>query len=195
MRPPGPAEADARLWAIVTATVRPLSGRGGPRPPGGVPGQAAGGRSADPAPGGALPLPQAATPAGQAKPILSPPPEFPARTKPASRPPAAPAPLEPGRRRRLERGRDTPAGVIDLHGLDQDQARDALTRFVMRAVAERRRTVLVITGKGALGDGVLRRRVPEWLGQAPLRPLIAGHSEAHRRHGGEGALYVALRRG
>jgi DNA-nicking Smr family endonuclease len=70
-----------------------------------------------------------------------------------------------------------------------------LTRFVMRAVAERRRTVLVITGKGALGDGVLRRRVPEWLGQAPLRPLIAGHSEAHRRHGGEGALYVALRRG
>jgi DNA-nicking Smr family endonuclease len=52
----------------------------------------------------------------------------------------------------------------------------------------------VITGKGALGDGVLRRRVPEWLAEAPLRSLIAGISEAHRRHGGGGALYVAIRR-
>jgi len=56
------------------------------------------------------------------------------------------------------------------------------------------RAVLVITGKGALGDGVLRRHTPEWLAQPPLREHIAGISEAHRRHGGEGALYVALRR-
>jgi DNA-nicking Smr family endonuclease len=69
-----------------------------------------------------------------------------------------------------------------------------LTGFVLRSFAEGRRMLLVITGKGALGDGVLRRRVPEWLAQPPLRPMIAGLSEAHRRHGGEGALYVALRR-
>jgi DNA-nicking Smr family endonuclease len=54
--------------------------------------------------------------------------------------------------------------------------------------------VLVITGKGALGAGVLRRHVPEWLAAPPLRSAVAGLSEAHRRHGGEGALYVALKR-
>jgi DNA-nicking Smr family endonuclease len=102
--------------------------------------------------------------------------------------------LEPGRRRRLDRGRDAPAAVIDLHGLNQDQAREALTRFILRGREEHRRTILVITGKGALGDGVLRRRVPEWLSEAPLRQVVAGLSFAHRRHGGDGALYVALKR-
>jgi DNA-nicking Smr family endonuclease len=52
----------------------------------------------------------------------------------------------------------------------------------------------VITGKGVGGDGVLKRRVPDWLAAPPLRDHIAGLSEAHRRHGGEGALYVALKR-
>jgi DNA-nicking Smr family endonuclease len=54
--------------------------------------------------------------------------------------------------------------------------------------------VLVITGKGALGDGVLRRRTPEWLAEPPLRSVVAGVSEAHRARGGAGALYVALKR-
>jgi DNA-nicking Smr family endonuclease len=83
---------------------------------------------------------------------------------------------------------------VDLHGLNQDQARSALTGFMLHAFAAHRRIVLVITGKGALGDGVLRRRVPEWLAEPPLRAVVAGLSEAHRRHGGEGALYVALKR-
>jgi len=52
----------------------------------------------------------------------------------------------------------------------------------------------VITGRGARGDGVLRRAAPEWLAASHLRPVVAGVSEAHRRHGGEGALYVALKR-
>jgi DNA-nicking Smr family endonuclease len=60
--------------------------------------------------------------------------------------------------------------------------------------AQGRRAILVITGKGALGDGILRRRVPEWLASAPLREAVAGLAEAHRRHGGGGALYVALKR-
>ena len=91
-------------------------------------------------------------------------------------------------------GREAIGGRIDLHGLNQDEARVALTAFVADASSRGVRGVLIITGKGALGDGVLRRRAPEWLGQPPLRPLIAGISEAHRRHGGEGALYVALKR-
>jgi DNA-nicking Smr family endonuclease len=54
--------------------------------------------------------------------------------------------------------------------------------------------VLVITGKGIRGDGVLRRLTPEWLAAPHLRAVVAGISEAHRRHGGEGALYIALKR-
>jgi DNA-nicking Smr family endonuclease len=91
-------------------------------------------------------------------------------------------------------GREPLGGRVDLHGLSQDRARSVLTTFIEGASARGDRGVLVITGKGALGDGVLRRRVPEWLAAAPLRPLIAGVSEAHRRHGGAGALYVALKR-
>jgi DNA-nicking Smr family endonuclease len=112
----------------------------------------------------------------------------------APRHPSPPQPIEPGRRRRLERGRDEVGGTIDLHGLDQDRARAALTAFLLRGWAEHRRIILVNTGKGALGDGILRRRVPEWLAEPPLRQIVAGLSEAHRRHGGEGAIYVALKR-
>jgi len=94
----------------------------------------------------------------------------------------------------LASGRDVVDGRLDLHGLTQDQAKAALAAFVLRGHAEGRRAILVITGKGLQGEGVLRRRVPQWLAEAPLRPLVAGLSEAHRRHGGAGALYVALKR-
>ncbi len=69
-----------------------------------------------------------------------------------------------------------------------------LLNFLRRAQAEGWRAVLVITGKGTRSDGVLRRRAPEWLADPSLRSVVAGVSEAHRRHGGEGALYVALKR-
>jgi DNA-nicking Smr family endonuclease len=91
-------------------------------------------------------------------------------------------------------GREAIGARIDLHGLSQAGAQAALAAFVEDACARGLRGVLVITGKGLLGDGVLRRRVPEWLAEPPLRSLVAGISEAHRRHGGSGALYVALKR-
>ncbi len=91
-------------------------------------------------------------------------------------------------------GREAIGGRIDLHGLGHDAARAALTSFIADASARGLRGVLVITGKGTLGDGVLRRRTPEWLAEPSLRPMIAGISEAHRRHGGAGALYIALKR-
>lgn len=78
--------------------------------------------------------------------------------------------------------------------MNQDAARSALSAFLERSAADGWRAVLVITGKGLRGDGVLRRRVPEWLAEPHLRQLVAGVSEAHHRHGGEGALYVALKR-
>jgi DNA-nicking Smr family endonuclease len=83
---------------------------------------------------------------------------------------------------------------LDLHGLDQERARSILVAFLLRAQDEGSRAVLVITGKGFLGDGILRRRTPEWLASPGLRTVVAGVSEAHRRHGGEGALYVALKK-
>ncbi|HEY3797908.1 MAG TPA: Smr/MutS family protein [Caulobacteraceae bacterium] len=106
----------------------------------------------------------------------------------------APQGLEAGLHRRVVRGREHLAARIDLHGLSHDAARSALTGFVERAARDGWRAVLVITGKGAQGDGVLRRRVPDWLAEPPIRAHVAGVSEAHRKHGGEGALYVALKR-
>jgi DNA-nicking Smr family endonuclease len=96
--------------------------------------------------------------------------------------------------RRLTRERDPLGPRLDLHGLDQAQAHGRLFGFLRQAQAEGWRAVLVITGKGVSGDGVLRRLTPEWLASPALHDVIAGVSEAHRRHGGAGALYVALKR-
>jgi DNA-nicking Smr family endonuclease len=102
--------------------------------------------------------------------------------------------IEPRRKHRIAREREEIGARIDLHGMDQDRARAALDGFLRRAWDEGYRAVLVITGKGLQGDGVLKRRTPEWLAAPHLAPIVAGISEAHRKHGGEGALYVALKR-
>lgn len=102
--------------------------------------------------------------------------------------------IEPNRRHRIAKEREEIGARIDLHGLTQDRARVALDAFLQRAFDDGWRAVLVITGKGVQGDGVLKRRVPDWLGAAHLTHIVAGISEAARHHGGEGALYVALKR-
>jgi DNA-nicking Smr family endonuclease len=102
--------------------------------------------------------------------------------------------IEPNRQHRIAKEREEIGARLDLHGLDQDRARVVLENFLRRAWDEGWRAVLVITGKGVKGDGILRRRAPEWLAAPHLSPIVAGISEAHRRHGGEGALYVALKR-
>ncbi|HKR87801.1 MAG TPA: Smr/MutS family protein, partial [Phenylobacterium sp.] len=102
--------------------------------------------------------------------------------------------IEPNRHHRIARERDEIAARLDLHGYDQDRARAVLESFLHRAWDEGFRAVLVITGKGLQGDGILRRRTPEWLAAPHLAKIVAGVSEAHRRHGGAGALYVALKR-
>ncbi|MDB5441426.1 MAG: mismatch repair protein MutS [Caulobacteraceae bacterium] len=103
--------------------------------------------------------------------------------------------IEPNRGRRLERERDELEARLDLHGLDHDRARANLERFLLEAWRRNHRAVLVITGKGEDGVGVLRRALPGWLAAPGLREIVAGLSQAHRRHGGEGAFYVALKRG
>lgn len=161
---------ETRLWALVAATVRPLPGR----------------RVV--APAQAEPEPPAQAPT--LKPYVA----AAHKTQPRPAPKSPPGDIEPGRKRRLTRERDPIELRLDLHGLDQDRARAVLHRFLAKAQAEGARAVLVITGKGFQGDGVLRRRAPDWLAEPALRGVVAGVSEAHRRHGGEGALYVALKR-
>jgi DNA-nicking Smr family endonuclease len=124
---------------------------------------------------------------------------------PAARPGRnALAPLTPGstanidRRTsdRFRRGELTIEGRIDLHGMTQTQAHSALAAFVHRAWNERRRCVLVITGKGSFtgGLGVLRQAVPRWLGDPALRPMIVAIQPAQPKDGGDGALYVLIKR-
>ncbi len=91
---------------------------------------------------------------------------------------------------RLRRGRAEPAATLDLHGFREAEAYRALERFLVRAQGEDNRLVLVITGKG----GVLQKNLPRWLAENAFRNLVAGLSQAHIRHGGSGAFYVALRR-
>lgn len=178
-----PLKADEiRLWTLVASTVRPAPGRTLPKPPD-------------------LPPPEApaATPPKRVKlkgaqPAAVAAPPRPAPPAPAPKTPAPPGAIEPLRKRRIARERDPIGARLDLHGLDQDRARVALHAFLQRAHAEGLRAVLVITGKGTLGDGVLRRRAPDWLSEPQVRPLIAGFSPAERHHGGDGALYIALKR-
>lgn len=102
--------------------------------------------------------------------------------------------IEPNRKRRIVKEHDPIGARLDMHGLDQDQARATLEAFIRRAYDDGHRAVLVITGKGKVGHGVLKLRTPEWLAGPAVREMIAGVSTADQRHGGEGALYVALKR-
>jgi DNA-nicking Smr family endonuclease len=115
-----------------------------------------------------------------------------------------PPPLAPlGRRmkQRVARGKETIDDRLDLHGYTQAQAHGALRHFLSAAQARGTKLVVVVTGKGgsrrADGEGesgVLRRQVPLWLKLPEFRALVVGFETAHRAHGGEGALYVRVRR-
>ena len=134
-----------------------------------------------------------------AKPI-PPPKSLPSAAMPRPAKPEAP-PLAPlGRRERsqLSRGRKEIDARLDLHGMTQTRAHRALSGFLQRAHSDGLTFVLVITGKGKIGAeserGVLRRQVPQWLSLPEFRSLVVGFEEAHVGHGGEGALYVRIRR-
>jgi DNA-nicking Smr family endonuclease len=109
---------------------------------------------------------------------------------------------------RLRRGTIDPDARLDLHGFTERDAHRALLLFLRSAQLRRHRLVLIVTGKGAKfapdapfdlelnyrSRGVLKALVPRWLREPELAAMIAVMRPAHRKHGGEGALYVYLRR-
>jgi DNA-nicking Smr family endonuclease len=98
---------------------------------------------------------------------------------------------------RLRRGQLPIEAEIDLHGYTQEQAHGALNAFIAGHAAAGRRCVRVITGKGSFrqgGGGVLKTAVPRWLNETPLQDSILAFTHARRDDGGEGAIYVLLRR-
>jgi DNA-nicking Smr family endonuclease len=123
-----------------------------------------------------------------------------AKIQRAPKPEAPPlAPLGRRERSQLSRGRKEIDARLDLHGMTQIRAHRALSSFLQRAHSEGLTFVLIITGKGkTMGPeserGVLRRQVPQWLNLPEFRALVVGFEEAHIGHGGEGALYVRIRR-
>ncbi|HEY0281165.1 MAG TPA: Smr/MutS family protein [Rhizomicrobium sp.] len=113
--------------------------------------------------------------------------------------------VDGGTGERLRRGAIVPDSKLDLHGLTESAAYRALTFFLQAAHKRGDRLVLVVTGKGApaasepfalepRSRGVLKTMVPRWLGEPQFARLIADMRGAHRRHGGEGALYLYLRK-
>lgn len=171
------------LWTHVTRHVSPLAGRRPRIEP----------EAAAPPPAPVTPDP----PAKAAKAAKT----VPAKPLPPPAPPPIPplAPIERRLKQRLSRGSQPIDAVIDLHGMRQAEAHHALHSFILRHHAQGSRVVLVVTGKGSrIGEageaGVLRRAAPHWLASADWRTMIVGFEQAGRGHGGDGALYVHLRR-
>jgi DNA-nicking Smr family endonuclease len=174
----GLSEEEHALWESVAKQVKPLRKKHRvPKPP--------------------IVVPDAETRAVP-KSVASPKPPPPRIVTP---PKPEPPPLAPiGRRERshLSRGRKEIDARLDLHGMTQTRAHRVLFGFLQRAHHDGLTFVLIITGKGKMGSenerGVLRRQVPQWLSLPEFRSLVVGFEEAAIGHGGEGALYVRVRR-
>jgi len=186
---------DAKLWSRVAGTVEPLAEREIPATPAAPKSQRKATAERQ------QPGDDARARTGERAPAAQPPPE---RTH--VRPPPL-GRIDRRESRQIAGGRVDVDARIDLHGHRQREAFGALKAFLTRSRAAGHRYVLVITGKGAVrGEdeaapfyeareaGVLKRAVPRWLAEPGFRELIVSYGPAHARHGGEGALYIRLRR-
>ena len=159
---------EKRAWARIARTARPLPGV---KPP--------------------TPEPKPVSPEARVKPERA---SDPRPTRPVESPQLPSAPLEDrSSHRAVRRGRMEVDARIDLHGLTQDQADRALLGFLRRQQASGARCILIITGKGRGGEGVLRRNFLHWLETQAARQFLSGWAPAHTRHGGSGAFYAYLR--
>ncbi|NBB63421.1 DNA mismatch repair protein MutS [Pseudomonas sp. ODNR1LW] len=176
---------DRRIWTRITGTVVPPRSR----------------KPARVTPGAEAPAHLVVTPADRPRPQAKPSPvravaaPKPAEPRPAlHRPKSGPEDLEPRRKQRLSRERDPIEARIDLHGFGRFEAEDQLRGFLTACQARGMRSVLVITGQGRLGGGVIRASFADWMHSPGLRGVVSGFTVAHQRHGGNGAFYVTLKR-
>ena len=96
---------------------------------------------------------------------------------------------------KLRRGQLRPQKYLDLHGMTQFEAHEALNEFIFECYENGLRNVLVITGKGSVTEGgILRRMLPKWLNSSSIRDMIIAIEVAIPRDGGTGAYYVIIRR-
>ena len=170
------APDEAELWARVAATIRPLS-RERLKPVVAAP-------TSSPAPAPTI-----------AK-------RMPAPSSPAARP--APIPmggktLDGSWDKRIRGGDLEPDRVLDLHGMNLDNAWNAIDRSLDQAIQRGDRVILLITGHHRTGAppverGKIRAAVHDWLAASRHAGAIAAVRGAHRRHGGGGSLYLVLRR-
>ena len=92
---------------------------------------------------------------------------------------------------KLRRGKIKIEAVLDLHGMTRDVAFESLYGFILSCASKQKKCLLVITGKGS---GVLKNSLPQWLNVDDIRPHILMCSQAQPKDGGDGAVYVLLRR-
>ena len=169
---------DAILWEKITRQTQPLAKRHKARQIATTPKTTVKSK----------PVAQAATKAAVSQPAV------PTRTKKL---PAGMLPdldIELKSRRRLGKGNLEIEARLDLHGMTSANAQARLTAFIENSVARRMMWVLVITGKGVAGRGVLRREFPHWCSAAPLSQHIVSFGSASPAHGGDGAFYMRLRK-
>jgi DNA-nicking Smr family endonuclease len=168
----GLSEEDLALWRRVTQDAAPLSGSKKPAPD----------------------KPPAAP--------RRPPPRRPPATAQDTRPRepdlthGSSAGLDKRKAERLKRGRLPIEARLDLHGRTLDAAKGAVERFLADAQGAGKRCVLIVTGKGrgTTEGGLLRREVPNWLNEARNRARVVSFDYAQPKDGGQGALYVLLKR-
>ena len=168
---------DFEVWRRLTRSVRPLPGRR--TPPQARPRQAETERDRPEAP--------------------PPPPPPPCGPAPVPRPAPAGGGIDKRTARRIRRGALRIEARIDLHGFTREEARRRLTRFIAESQLAGRRLVLVVTGKGrraedGMAAGVIRREAPVWLAHPPNAARVLDTAPAQPRDGGDGALYVYLRK-
>lgn len=180
---------EARLWARVAETVRPLTRQDSP-----LLGEVAE-RSIDG--GGLPPAPRPLRPAFGGPPSLK-------SAALSTSPPRAldSHGLDAGWERRLAKALVAPDFTLDLHGHSLEAAHRRLDMGLAQAITLGARVVLLITGRPrpveaadrGSNRGAIRAKVLDWLALGPHASKIAAVRPAHRRHGGAGALYVVLRR-
>lgn len=170
---------EAKLWARVTATIRPLSRDRQDKP---APAPVAPNRGPSPPSKGGIP---------PARPEKS----YPNRTKILHQ-----GTLDGSWDRRLSSGKVVPDRTLDLHGHNLDRAWQAIDQGLERAIVAGDRVLLLITGHQRQGEpplerGRIRAAVNDWLAASRHASRIAAVRGAHRSHGGGGSLYIILRRG